>query len=683
MMDAAGNLYGTAEDGGPGYSGGYTGDGTVFEVAKGSSTITTLASFNGTDGFYPDGGLVLDAAGNLYGTAVLGGPGYSGASNGRWHCVRGRQGERHNHYARQLRRRRRKVSQRGFVRWTPPATSMGPLIKAELMATARSSRSPAGAARSRRSPASMGTMGRLPWRARCSTPPATSSAPRFKAEPTRRHSIRDRRWERCYHYTCKLRCRRRAVSRLGPDDGLSRQALWGSRRGGADDDGTVFELPAPSPTPLAPTAITPLSPNPARHHRLSNRRHFQRADRHERSQLGVLTLTDNGGPNLIDSGVTITLVSGTTYAIGGLEGLTTAEGEYTLTVNAADIDDQNGDAGTGSLSTAWLIDTTPPISTVNALPAQSASTSFTVSVTASDPSTAGETSSGVASIAIYDSVNGGRICALHDPDAKPPVGNVQRPGRRHLRFLQHRDGHRRQCTGDSNRGAGHNQGDRIVHNHANANAEPNSDGDRRRASTLQPQVEQEGQAHREAGTDRVHAGFRRPTQRRSRRQCLRTTRSTPSPPRRSRRRPNRSCIRSRISRSRISAAGGAVEISLGAKETFPTGGRITVVSGLTTAVGGTLTGPAVFAISKGGNNVASVRTVGKLTAARGRRTPAQRHYPELPATLRHQEHRLRLHYMLSVSRHFVHPSVIMRASMRKPTMPPPTYWFGIPGSDTR
>ena len=82
MMDAADNLYGTAEDGGPGYSGGYTGDGTVFEVAKGSSTITTLASFNGTDGFYPDGGLVLDAAGNLYGTAVLGGPGYSGASNG-------------------------------------------------------------------------------------------------------------------------------------------------------------------------------------------------------------------------------------------------------------------------------------------------------------------------------------------------------------------------------------------------------------------------------------------------------------------------------------------------------------------------------------------------------------------------------------------------------------------------
>ena len=41
-----------------------------------------------------------------------------------------------------------------------------------------------------------------------------------------------------------------------------------------------------------------------------------------------LSLTDNGGPNLITSAVTISLVSGTTstYQIGGLSGLTTAEG---------------------------------------------------------------------------------------------------------------------------------------------------------------------------------------------------------------------------------------------------------------------------------------------------------------------------------------------------------------------
>ena len=51
------------------------------------------------------------------------------------------------------------------------------------------------------------------------------------------------------------------------------------------------------------------------------------------------------------------------------------------------------------------------------------------------------------------------------------------------------------------------------------------------------------------------------------------------------------------------AASDAVEITLGAKETFPTGGQITVLGGLTTAAGGTLTGPAVFTISKGGKSI--------------------------------------------------------------------------------
>ena len=43
-------------------------DGTVFEVAAGSGTITTLASFNGTNGAHPHGGLVEDSSGNLFGT---------------------------------------------------------------------------------------------------------------------------------------------------------------------------------------------------------------------------------------------------------------------------------------------------------------------------------------------------------------------------------------------------------------------------------------------------------------------------------------------------------------------------------------------------------------------------------------------------------------------------------------
>jgi uncharacterized repeat protein (TIGR03803 family) len=67
IMDASGNLYGTASRGGP------SNNGTVFELAAGSGKITTLASFNGLDGSSPQAGLVMDAGGNLYGTTVVGG----------------------------------------------------------------------------------------------------------------------------------------------------------------------------------------------------------------------------------------------------------------------------------------------------------------------------------------------------------------------------------------------------------------------------------------------------------------------------------------------------------------------------------------------------------------------------------------------------------------------------------
>jgi uncharacterized repeat protein (TIGR03803 family) len=68
IMDSAGNLYGTTE------SGGTYGEGTVFELSlKPGSTWkeTVLHSFdgNGTDGDYPQAGLARDGAGNLYGIA--------------------------------------------------------------------------------------------------------------------------------------------------------------------------------------------------------------------------------------------------------------------------------------------------------------------------------------------------------------------------------------------------------------------------------------------------------------------------------------------------------------------------------------------------------------------------------------------------------------------------------------
>ena len=147
------------------------------------------------------------------------------------------------------------------------------------------------------------------------------------------------------------------------------------------------------------------------------------------SDYNALTLTDNGGPNLITSAVTITQESGSTYQIGGLTGLTSAEGSYSFSVSAAFLDDQYGNPGTGSLSTSWLMDTTPPTSTVNSLPATTTSTSFTVSVTASDPNGAnGSTPSGVASIAIYVSKNGGAFSLFTTVTPADPSAALHRPG---------------------------------------------------------------------------------------------------------------------------------------------------------------------------------------------------------------------------------------------------------------
>ncbi len=70
ILGANGNLYGTT------LFGGTNGDGTVFQVTTtGTPTFTSLASFNGTDGSAPVGGLVMDAAGNLFGTTTQGGKG--------------------------------------------------------------------------------------------------------------------------------------------------------------------------------------------------------------------------------------------------------------------------------------------------------------------------------------------------------------------------------------------------------------------------------------------------------------------------------------------------------------------------------------------------------------------------------------------------------------------------------
>jgi len=108
--------------------------------------------------------------------------------------------------------------------------------------------------------------------------------------------------------------------------------------------------------------------------------------------------------DLITSAVTISLVSGSTYQINGLSGLTASNGNYTLTVNAAGIQDPSGNPGTNSLSTSWLMDPTSATSHVNPLPKREISLVFPVSATGSD---GGSPPSGVASYDIDSSTNGG------------------------------------------------------------------------------------------------------------------------------------------------------------------------------------------------------------------------------------------------------------------------------------
>ena len=90
VFDKAGNLYGTTLQGGAYYNG------AVFQLTPSGSgwTENILYSFqNGSDGAYPQGGLILDASGNFYGTTASGGQNRAGTvfkltrSDGSWTFV--------------------------------------------------------------------------------------------------------------------------------------------------------------------------------------------------------------------------------------------------------------------------------------------------------------------------------------------------------------------------------------------------------------------------------------------------------------------------------------------------------------------------------------------------------------------------------------------------------------------
>ena len=69
VMDGAGNLYGNTA------FGGATGNGAAYELlpSNGGYKERLIYSFNGSDGWEPSSGIVMDHSGNLYGTTTAGG----------------------------------------------------------------------------------------------------------------------------------------------------------------------------------------------------------------------------------------------------------------------------------------------------------------------------------------------------------------------------------------------------------------------------------------------------------------------------------------------------------------------------------------------------------------------------------------------------------------------------------
>ncbi len=82
-LDSKENLFGTT------YIGGTANLGTVWEIASGSNTITVLASFTGPNGANPFGGVTLNSKGNLFGTTYFGGSSASLAVGTIWEIADG------------------------------------------------------------------------------------------------------------------------------------------------------------------------------------------------------------------------------------------------------------------------------------------------------------------------------------------------------------------------------------------------------------------------------------------------------------------------------------------------------------------------------------------------------------------------------------------------------------------
>jgi hypothetical protein len=314
--------------------------------------------------------------------------------------------------------------------------------------------------------------------------------------------------------------------------------------------------------------------------------------------------------NLINGDVTVTPVSGSTYLVSGLSALNSADGSYFLTVDTTAIKDAGGNPGDTTSSTNWLVDNTPPTSSIDALPSQTTATSFAVTVMANDP-IAGGGPSGIASIAIYDSVNGGpftlfKTISPSNSLTEPEPGSGWAGGSILLGF-----------TGQ----AGDTYAFYSIATDVAGNIQPTPTGPQATTTITTPPIVTPTPAMI-VGQESV---FLRKLNRKGKSvgkavlsgftlkfgTALDATAAT-NPANYQVATVFTKKVKKKVEHIlhpipgftvSYGASGDAVTIRLARPEKFPTGGQITVLGGLTSASGGTLSGTTVFAISKGGKSI--------------------------------------------------------------------------------
>jgi hypothetical protein len=108
------------------------------------------------------------------------------------------------------------------------------------------------------------------------------------------------------------------------------------------------------------TALGPIVPNPRNTPVSSVEVAFSRAINASTFGREDVTLTRNGGSNLVTAAVQVNQIETNRFIISGLDALTEAQGEYRLTVNATGISDIDDNPGAGTRAATWRTLTSGP-----------------------------------------------------------------------------------------------------------------------------------------------------------------------------------------------------------------------------------------------------------------------------------------------------------------------------------